>query len=161
MGYGDQGQCPMLIDGECSIYEYRPKICRDYDCRVFAATGLSVDEDRQPEIAYRVGAWRFRYTKEGRALQAALRRAVSFLKSNRESFPKGTLPSQSGPLAAIAVRIHKLFTESETKVADAAMVSQIVADLRGKSVPINVVDTSTPERVDLTLPELLKFMRAE
>jgi Fe-S-cluster containining protein len=136
MGYGDRGQCPMLSDGECSIYEYRPQTCRDYDCRVFAATGLPVDEHNQPEIAHRVGEWSFRYSEEGRALKAALRRAVSFLQDNRDRFPEGSLPSQSGPLAAIAVRICKLFITADTQVADADMVRRIVAILREKRVPM-------------------------
>lgn len=133
MGYGDQGQCPMLVDGECSIYEYRPQTCRDYDCRIFAATGLAVDERNQPEIARRVGAWRFRYRGKGHKLQAALRRAVSFLQGNRNRFPKGSLPSQPGPLAATAVRIYGLFT-GDTQLADAAMIRQIVAVLRRRSL---------------------------
>jgi Fe-S-cluster containining protein len=28
-----QGGCAMLIDGKCSIYEDRPKACRQFDCR--------------------------------------------------------------------------------------------------------------------------------
>src|SRR5207253_1500026 len=43
LGYDERGHCPMLIDGGCSIYEHRPRTCRTYDCRVFAATGVDVD----------------------------------------------------------------------------------------------------------------------
>jgi Fe-S-cluster containining protein len=136
MGYGDRGQCPMLSDGECSIYEYRPQTCRDYDCRVFAATGLSVDEHNQPEIAHRVAEWSFSYSEQGRALKAALRRAVSFLQDNRDRFPEGSLPGQSGPLAAIAVRICTLFTTADTQIADAGMVRRIVAVLREQRAPM-------------------------
>lgn len=28
-----EGGCGMFIDGKCSIYEYRPKACRQFDCR--------------------------------------------------------------------------------------------------------------------------------
>jgi Fe-S-cluster containining protein len=28
-----EGGCGMLIDGKCSIYEYRPVSCRQFDCR--------------------------------------------------------------------------------------------------------------------------------
>lgn len=28
-----EGGCGMLIDGKCSIYHYRPKACRQFDCR--------------------------------------------------------------------------------------------------------------------------------
>jgi Fe-S-cluster containining protein len=29
MGYGQNGHCPMLLDGKCSIYENRLQTCRD------------------------------------------------------------------------------------------------------------------------------------
>jgi hypothetical protein len=132
MGYGDQRQCPMLTDGECSIYEYRPQTCRDYDCRVFAAAGLDVDQTSQPEIGHRVRAWRFRYGEEGHALQAALRRTVAFLQSNKGTFPEGTLPNQPGPLAAIAVRLYRLFLSDSNQPGDATLVRQIVTILREK-----------------------------
>ena len=38
MGYDAHGRCPMLRADGCSIYEHRPRTCRTYDCRVFAAT---------------------------------------------------------------------------------------------------------------------------
>lgn len=28
-----EGGCGMLVDGKCSIYDYRPKSCRQFDCR--------------------------------------------------------------------------------------------------------------------------------
>jgi Fe-S-cluster containining protein len=56
MGYDDQGRCPMFNGTGCSIYEHRPRTCRTYDCRVFAATDV-VPED--PQIAARVARWRF------------------------------------------------------------------------------------------------------
>jgi Fe-S-cluster containining protein len=66
-----RGHCPMLVDGRCSIYEDRPRTCRTYDCRVFAATGVEPDDGL---IAERVGRWRFTYTSEAdRARHAAMR----------------------------------------------------------------------------------------
>jgi uncharacterized protein len=44
MGYDDRGHCPMFVDGACSVYEHRPRTCRTYDCRVFAAAGLVPDQ---------------------------------------------------------------------------------------------------------------------
>jgi len=58
LGYDENGHCPMLIDGACAIYEHRPRTCRTYDCRVFAATGVEPDPS-QPEIAARVREWQF------------------------------------------------------------------------------------------------------
>jgi Fe-S-cluster containining protein len=112
MGYGDKGQCPMLVDNECSIYEYRPQTCRDYDCRVFAATGVAVDERTQAEIARRVEAWVFDYgSQESREEHRMLREAAGFLQKNRDLFPPGSLPSYPVQLAALAVRIYRLFCD--------------------------------------------------
>ena len=58
MGYDDQGHCPMLVDERCSIYAHRPRTCRSYDCRVFAAAGVEPDA---PQVAERVAEWRFDY----------------------------------------------------------------------------------------------------
>jgi len=58
LGYDERGHCPMLIDGRCSVYEHRPRACRTYDCRVFAAAGVEAD---QPGIAHRSQEWRFNY----------------------------------------------------------------------------------------------------
>jgi Fe-S-cluster containining protein len=51
----------MLVGGRCSIYEDRPRTCRTYDCRVFAATGVEPDDGL---IAERAARWRFTYASE-------------------------------------------------------------------------------------------------
>jgi Fe-S-cluster containining protein len=82
LGYDEHGHCPMLIDNRCSIYEHRPRACRTYDCRIFAATGVAVDDDK-PEIARRVRRWRFTYpTDADRTRQIALRAAAGASRSD-------------------------------------------------------------------------------
>ena len=71
MGYDEHGHCPMLVDGDCSIYDHRPRTCRMYDCRIFAVTGV---EPAQPEIATRVRDWQFEV--DDRARWDAVRAAV-------------------------------------------------------------------------------------
>ncbi|HWE55342.1 MAG TPA: YkgJ family cysteine cluster protein [Acidimicrobiales bacterium] len=56
MGYDTAGRCPQLTDTGCSIYEHRPRTCRTYDCRVFAAAGVRPD---QPLVADRAATWVF------------------------------------------------------------------------------------------------------
>ena len=58
MGYDARGHCPMLIDGKCSIYEHRPRTCRVYDCRVFAAAGVDPGDDK-PDLQRQVPRWSF------------------------------------------------------------------------------------------------------
>lgn len=60
--YDEHGRCPMLGERGCTIYERRPRTCRTYDCRVFAATGV---EPESPAIAARVQRWRFDLSAPG------------------------------------------------------------------------------------------------
>ena len=62
MGYDQDGCCPMLVDGKCSIYEHRPRTCRVYDCRLFTAIGR-INHDT-PAIAARIEAWEFTYADD-------------------------------------------------------------------------------------------------
>jgi Fe-S-cluster containining protein len=71
LGYDERGHCPMLIEGRCSIYDHRPRACRTYDCRVFAAAGVAPD---QPAVAQQVRRWRFSYPEPAeRILQEGVR----------------------------------------------------------------------------------------
>jgi Fe-S-cluster containining protein len=76
LGYDAQGRCPMLGEHGCTIYEHRPRTCRTYDCRVFAATGVEPDAS-QPAIAARVRRWRFTFaTDDARTVWADLHDAA-------------------------------------------------------------------------------------
>jgi Fe-S-cluster containining protein len=80
LGYDENGHCPMLVDGMCSIYEHRPRTCRVYDCRVFAAAGVEPDDERKVEIAQRVRQWRFTYdSSDDEARHDAIRAAAAVL----------------------------------------------------------------------------------
>jgi uncharacterized protein len=131
MGYDDQGRCPMLVDNECSIYENRPQTCRDYDCRVFAATSIAVDPETQAEIANRVKAWAFDYEGEGsREEHRIVQEAAAFLQRNRDLFPLGSLPSYPVQLAVLAITIYRLFWSLTGKMdpapPDAAIAKAIL-----------------------------------
>jgi len=84
LGYDEQGHCPMLVEGQCSIYEHRPRTCRAYDCRIFAAAGLDVDadDDRKAPIARRARRWRFALpTDDDRRRHAAVRAAARSVRA--------------------------------------------------------------------------------
>jgi hypothetical protein len=96
LGYDEHGRCPMLIDGRCSIYEHRPRTCRTYDCRIFAATGIDVDEDDDTKggVGARVRRWHFDYsTDRDRVLRDALDAAVGFVRERDKN------PTESAVLA--------------------------------------------------------------
>ena len=73
VGYDDQGRCPMLGEGGCTIYEHRPRACRTFDCRIFAAAGVEPNEPGKEPLAQQVKRWRFSYDSGSeRAEHAAL-----------------------------------------------------------------------------------------
>jgi Fe-S-cluster containining protein len=137
LGYTSKGECPMLINGNCSIYEDRPLTCRDYDCRVFAATGIQIDSLTQPEIADRVKAWVFEYeSEESREEQRLLKEAAAFLQANSDLFPPGSISTYPVQLAVLTVKIYRLFAglsagkqKDSPAMSDAMIAQEIVRAL--------------------------------
>jgi uncharacterized protein len=104
MGYDERGHCPMLVDGGCSIYEHRPRACRVYDCRVFAATGLEPDGDHAAGVAERVRRWRFDLVDaEDRSLHDAVLAAVASRRA-RPDAPPTTTGLAVAAVASVTVR---------------------------------------------------------
>jgi uncharacterized protein len=114
LGYDERGHCPMLVDDRCSIYEHRPRACRAYDCRVFAATGVELDDPTKAEVLARVRSWRFRTDgDDDRARHDALRAAARFLQVHADELAIGRSPTA---LAGLAVEVHEEFLDGEPDV---------------------------------------------
>lgn len=132
MGYDVRGHCPMFKANACSIYAARPRTCRQYDCRVFAATGLTEGEAR-PAIAAQAARWRFEVPGEAdAALLQAARSAGRFLADHAERFPAGFLPPNPAQRAMLALRVHGLFLgdggiEPDADARAAAIVAALAA----------------------------------
>jgi Fe-S-cluster containining protein len=123
MGYNERGHCPMFVDNQCSIYAHRPQTCRDYDCRVFPATGLSPG-DEKPLISRQADRWKFAFTSpEDRKHLAAVRAAAKFLRRHADLFPEGFVPANPTQQAVLALRIYEVFLDSppasKTRIAEA------------------------------------------
>ncbi len=111
LGYDENGRCPLLIDAKCSIYEHRPLTCRNYDCRVFSATGIAAD--RAP-ITQRARRWNFSHpTRDDRDQHAAVRAAARFLQEHAECFPGGALPGNPAQIAILAIKVYEVFLKSD------------------------------------------------
>jgi hypothetical protein len=109
LGYDENGHCPMLIDGKCSIYEHRPRTCRTYDCRVFPAAGIEVDADK-PGIARRARRWRFDFPAEvDRAEHDAVYAAATFLREHEDLLPEDAVPANATQRAVLAIEVHDAF----------------------------------------------------
>ncbi len=133
--YDERGRCPMLEqDGTCGIYEHRPRTCRVYDCRVFAAAG--VDADREA-ITAQSRRWRFTSpTSEDGEEREAVRAAARFLHDHAAAFPPGVVPD-APRLAVLAVAVCHLFLDrgllsrSEARPLDAELIGAIARVHRG------------------------------
>lgn len=118
LGFRENGHCPLFIDNACSIYAHRPLACRQYDCRIFPATGISV-EDGKPRIAAQAGRWEFAYPGPGdRRQQAAVRAAARFLLRHAEGFPPGFLPIQPAQRAVLALEVYEMFLDGAVEERD-------------------------------------------
>ena len=112
MGYNELGHCPMFVNGACSIYEDRPQTCRDYDCRIFAATGLEVTD--KPKVVAQTRRWEFEAsTNLGEAQQEAVHTCAEFLRKQSHNLPPGSVPTNPTHLATLAISLHELFVNGE------------------------------------------------
>lgn len=104
------GRCALFADGACSIYAHRPRACRVFDCRVFAATGVTPGA---VPVAVRARAWDLDGEgPEEERLLAALRAAAVFLREHAAELRPGPPPPPE-TVALTALRVHHLFVEGQ------------------------------------------------
>jgi len=110
MDWDARGHCPMLVDGRCSIYEDRPQTCRDFDCRIFPASGI--DPAEKPLIAARSRRWHFDHaTPRDRREHAAVRAAAAFLRDHADAFETWAIPRNPNLLAVLAIKASRAFED--------------------------------------------------
>jgi uncharacterized protein len=126
MGFREDGSCPFLDQECCSIYSGRPQTCRDYDCRIYAAAGLTPDGDRRA-ISERVHAWEFRFASDQeRTEAAAVQLAANFIRSHAALFPAAMRAGSTTAVAVLAVKTHELFLDAaQTAGSDTAMLPSV------------------------------------
>ena len=94
-------------NGHCSIYEHRPRTCRTYECRIFPASGVEIDDADQVAIARRARRWRFDHdAADDQVGHDAVRAAATFVREHRELLPGGVAPPNATQHAVLAVRLH-------------------------------------------------------
>jgi Fe-S-cluster containining protein len=137
MGYDHRGHCPMLVDDACSIYEYRPRTCRNYDCRIFPAAGIDAAEDSKDLVAARAARWKFDHRSEREFQEhAAVQAAARFLRVHSEFFA-GEAGNNSTRTALFAIKvsdvflqIHDDYAESGLLPSDAEIVAAVTQAIR-------------------------------
>jgi len=139
----------MLGESGCSIYEHRPRACRVYDCRVFAATGVEVDEPAKSGIARRSRRWRFSFGSPDAEVRAsAVRAAAAFLDARPAELPGDGRPLAPTRRAVLAIELADLFTGSDPSTGSPIVVEPAPAEIaaaldrRNPTVPVS----GCPER---------------
>jgi Fe-S-cluster containining protein len=111
LGFDESGTCPMLREDRCTVYASRPRTCRTYDCRIFAATGIAEHGSDKSEITDRARRWRFDYADErAREQHGALIAAAAFLVGDDHDLD-GLLPLNVTQLAMLIIRLNRTLIE--------------------------------------------------
>ena len=129
MGHYENGHCPMLVQGKCSIYQHRPRTCRQYDCRVFAAAGIEAGGQEKAGVNQVVRRWKFTYqNKQERAQHAAVRAAAEFMQSKPDCFPGGAVPRDPSRLAILALKVFSVFFKRKPQETDEEVAKAVVKE---------------------------------
>ena len=130
MGYDEQGHCPMLKDGACSIYQHRPSTCRSYDCRIFPATGIQISDKDKVLIARQAERWEFNFSETEEIKEhKAVEKAASFLTNKSKLFPPDELPGNPTQLAILAIKVFHVFRDEDAeRIDDGDMVKAILKE---------------------------------
>jgi Fe-S-cluster containining protein len=142
MGYDEQGRCPMLVDGRCSIYDHRPRTCSRYGCRMFAATGLGPGEEKPANIR-QVRRWRFEEpTWLDRVAHEACQAAAAYLADHAGGLPLGAAARNPVALAAQAIAAHPAFLGRDATSGEPVVVEPDLGAVQ------HVLDGRPPRGVD-------------
>jgi hypothetical protein len=117
MGYDEHGRCPMLVDGRCTIYAHRPRTCRTYDCRVFAAADVVDTDPSKAGVAVQARRWRFDEPLQDDVVRhQAVRAAARFLEDHAGGLPARVVPATATQRAVLAVELHETFLDGDGDV---------------------------------------------
>jgi uncharacterized protein len=130
MGFREDGRCPFMQQRKCEIYADRPRTCRDYDCRIYAAAGLLPDGNRDV-IEQRVREWKFTFNSEAERLEAdAVRRAAQFIRAHHSLFPAGVRAGSATAAAVLALKVYCLFLPDEPSCTPLETAQRVMQQAR-------------------------------
>lgn len=117
-----KGDCALFVRGNCSIYSNRPQACRDYDCRLFAATGLRTGH---PAIDLQIDGWRFCHDDaDSLRIQAAMQEVAGFILRYPQAFPGGRAPTRAPDVAVVAFKAHRIWLARDTPTVSRAQLAE-------------------------------------
>jgi hypothetical protein len=125
-------QCPLLIDGKCSIYATRPRTCQHFDCRVVALTSTPVQilpssplakklQDLTSEDMWSQDREEFGFFVKAKALMQRNQQFFSTLNVVEDSFD-----AMRSVIFLMNIFAHEAFAER----SDKDVLAQFVLDFR-------------------------------
>ena len=120
----EDGHCAYLVDNKCSIYDKRPKVCRAFDCRLFALSGLAHEEKEVTEAIAQWDEQKFIRSTDDVETIRAIRRAVHWVRERPLAIKiienGSTRPARQEDVSAQliterAIQIHKNFMNGAKK----------------------------------------------
>lgn len=140
LGHLKNGRCPMWVQARCSIYADRPLACRQYDCRIFTAAGITAGGHGQRLINRRVRRWKFSVSTPGdRIRRRAVQAAAGFIQDRMGGAGAG--PGHAIRTAMLAVKVYPIFFKSRDESGGTAKRARALAsaaekfDARRKKTP--------------------------
>lgn len=128
IAFTKKGLCPFLVEAKCTIYTQRPTTCRCYDCRIFAAAGISAGDQNYSLINDRAKRWEFKYSSAAaKEKHEAIKNAALWIRGHFAE--KTLLVENSIFLAMLAIKHHEKFVKDPDPV-DEAVRNEIWQDIQ-------------------------------
>lgn len=133
MGYDSHGRCPMLVENRCTIYEHRPRTCRVYDCRVFAASGTEVGYPGKNLIADQVSSWEFQFPSNLDRIEfEAVRSAAQYLADHQKELGDLLPTTAATHRSLLAIQLHEMFLDRHRDNGAPGLVTPSLEAVRAK-----------------------------
>jgi hypothetical protein len=147
LGYDAEGRCPLLSDLGCTIYDARPRTCRIYDCRAFAAAGLIPGTATDHPVGRKVGTWRFSYpTSHDKKCHQAVVAAARFLEEKADLFPGRKPPADPAQRTILALKVHRVFLERQSDPDRVASIVEASSRFEAKREALILRNEISPRR---------------
>ncbi len=127
LGHDHSGRCVMYSGEFCTIYKYRPLACRQFDCRIYAASGLNPIAQSKDKISQQVRQWSFSYdSNESRQKHQAVKRTAQFIQDFPEHFPGGRTPTEAIQIALVTIKSYKAILQG---TSDSKLVAKKIVQM--------------------------------
>ena len=124
------GSCPKLVGGKCSIWKDRPRVCKRFDCRLFALGELPPPV-RNQSFTDRVNSWRFSIDlQDDEENFEAFRRAMQLISLHQSTFAKRGIEAGTIQAASLAIDLRHLFFKQSDSLEQKDQLAEALVEMR-------------------------------